>query len=327
MAGQGTALAFHEGGVANCGGCHVSHDSSGVSGIGLDPLLLKGPSPSDVCLSCHARATSSVFGSDPLSPPPERGAGNFVFLLEDNLNDDTDGATDPIPGDAAGHNLAAPGNGLSVDPRYAVAPGGTFLAADMGCTSCHDPHGNDNFRMLHSVGPVMGGLATFTWPAPQADGIGLLTEEAQDNHTAYRSGMSDWCGNCHGQYHDSGNPAFEHPSGETLDTTERDEYNLYDGPANPDGGFEATAYLAEVPFEDPGNTTTSTAGPSAAGQIMCLTCHRAHASSAPASGRWDFNVTLLQDDGVVSGSYPIPDPYASPDQGQLCRKCHETIPD
>ncbi len=56
---------------------------------------------------------------------------------------------------------------------------------------------------------------------------------------------------------------------------------------------------------------------------MCLSCHRAHASSAPAAGRWDFNVALLDEDGLVSGSYPIPNPYLDPDQGTLCSKCHE----
>jgi hypothetical protein len=56
---------------------------------------------------------------------------------------------------------------------------------------------------------------------------------------------------------------------------------------------------------------------------MCLTCHRAHASSAPDAGRWDFNVTLLHEDGDESGSYEIPDPYSSVNQRSLCNKCHK----
>jgi hypothetical protein len=55
---------------------------------------------------------------------------------------------------------------------------------------------------------------------------------------------------------------------------------------------------------------------------MCLTCHRAHASSAADAGRWDFQVTLLHEDGAESGSYQIPDPYASTNQRSLCNKCH-----
>jgi cytochrome c553 len=88
------------------------------------------------------------------------------------------------------------------------------------------------------------------------------------------------------------------------------------------GGVQATAYLAEVPFEDAANTTSSTAGPSATSQVSCITCHRAHATSAPDAGRWDFSVTLLHEDGVESGSYQIPDPYGDLNQRSLCNKCH-----
>jgi hypothetical protein len=53
-----------------------------------------------------------------------------------------------------------------------------------------------------------------------------------------------------------------------------------------------------------------------------MSCHRAHASSGPALGRWDFNVRYLSEDGAQSGSYPLPNPYPGPDQRQLCVKCH-----
>ena len=80
--------------------------------------------------------------------------------------------------------------------------------------------------------------------------------------------------------------------------------------------------FAAVPFEDVASTTTSTLGPSGGSRVMCLTCHRAHASSSPAAGRWDFRVGLLSQDGLVSGSFPIPDPFNSLNQGPLCSKCH-----
>lgn len=325
-----SVAAFHDGGVAECGGCHVLHNSR--DGRPVDPgpgnnyQLLQG-SASDVCLMCHARDAGAVLGSNPLVPPPEKGAGNFVFLLEDNLNDGPDGRSAPIPGAAAGHNLVAPAHGLAADFRHAVAPGGTFPSRELGCTSCHDPHGRAGFRMLHGPGPVQDGLALFTAPAPVAIGIDLLTgQEGRDDHTGYREGMSRWCGNCHGRFHDEGDPDFEHPVDETLDSDERDQYNRYDGDDNPRGGSQASAYLSEVPFEDAAADSGSRRGASLSSRIMCLSCHRAHASSAPAAGRWDFNVSRLADDGVVSGSWALPNPYG-PSQGSLCRKCHETVPD
>ena len=172
------------------------------------------------------------------------------------------------------------------------------------------------------MGPIQQGLFSFTNPAPDATGIGLGSEESNGNHTAYRSGVSEWCANCHGDYHDTGLSPLEHPSGEVLESGIRFQYETYDGDDVPGTGSPDTSYLAEVPFEDAAAQTSSTNGPSSISRLMCLTCHRAHASSAPAAGRWDFNVALLQDDGAGSLSYPIPSPYNSPTQGTLCTKCH-----
>ena len=53
-----------------------------------------------------------------------------------------------------------------------------------------------------------------------------------------------------------------------------------------------------------------------------MSCHRAHAASAPYALRWDPNVVHLSEDGMISGSWPLPDPYADPRQASLCNKCH-----
>ena len=322
----GNSYAFHDHGVAQCNGCHTMHNSE--DGVLVDPdspsgnpWLLKDATPSDVCLSCHGDHLGTVFGDDPLIPPPLKGAGNFVYLLEDNINDGHAGGANPILGYAAGHSIDAPSRGVGPDAIIPQSPGGNFPASILGCSSCHDPHGNASFRMLYGIGPVQDGQYTFNNPAPTGEGLSLhFGEEANNNHTAYQDGWSDWCGNCHGDFHDGGN--LIHESDEALGGTIATTYNLYDGTDNPTGGDQLTAYLAAVPFEDPGNTVGSTAGPTANGKVMCMTCHRAHAMSAPNAGRWDFNVTLLHEDGDESGSYEIPDPYASLNQRSLCNKCH-----
>lgn len=312
------ATAFHDDGVANCEGCHVTHAGSGT----IDGLL-NAESPSDVCLSCHATAQGSVLGVNPLLRPPQLGAGNFVFLLEDELNDTPGGLGAPIPGDAAGHNIVAPGHTMSADSRYPMSPGGSFPSSQLGCTSCHDPHGSAAFRLLYGTGPVQGGFANFAYSAPDAIGVGLRSgAESRSHHTAYRGGMSDWCANCHGRYHEQGISAFQHESNRALSNSYAQRYNEYNGDQDPLGGIETTAYLPDVPFEDRASHPSSTAGPRPASRVMCLSCHRAHATSAPAAGRWDFNVSLLEDDGMESGSYAIPSPYLGLGQGPLCAKCH-----
>lgn len=332
------AAAFHDAGVAHCNGCHTMHNSqgglsmasTGTPGQGVNPYLLMESTASDTCLQCHAGDGGGyhVFATDPLVPTDERGAGDFVFLTEDNVNDGHAGADHPILGESAGHSIVAPAFGLAVDSVLSTAPGGTFQSQNLGCASCHDPHGTEAFRLLYG-----NDRAGFNAPAPQAEGLRLFGggNEANDNHTAYMSGMSAWCGNCHGDFHNNA-AAFIHPSGVPLGEVAA-AYNAYNGTTdcvnNPGGtggapcgtGSQETAYLAAVPFEDPSATTGSTEGPSASSRVICLTCHRAHATSAPDAGRWDFSVTLLDEDGLESGSYVIPNPYDA-NQRSLCNKCH-----
>jgi hypothetical protein len=319
--------AFHDGGVAHCNGCHTMHNSQDGAPVDPDspngnPWLLNDASPSDVCIGCHDHLDQTL-GHDPLVPPTERGAGNFVYLLEDNLNDGHGGAANPISGDAAGHNLWAPGHSLAPDATLTTAPGGTFPASVLGCTSCHDPHGSTDFRFLYGSGRVVqDGVATFTADAPTAIGASIFGPGESDTyHTAYQGGMSAWCGNCHGDFHDN-NTQLVHPSGQAMGATIATTYSLYNGTSDLQGATPSESYLAAVPFEDPANAIGFTGAPSATSQVSCITCHRAHATSAPDAGRWDFSVTLLDEDGTTSLSYAIPNPYGDPNQRSLCNKCH-----
>jgi hypothetical protein len=318
-----SAGTVHGGGA--CHNCHTMHNSQdGLAVVAGSPGggLLKTQSASDLCLFCHADDHGTVLAADPLVPPAEIGAGNFTFLAENNINDAPDGLIAPIPGDHAGHSVVSNAYGLFPDPDFAVAPGGTFPSNELGCTSCHDPHLRGTYRLLRSTGPLVNGYI-FTFPAPQAAGILIRSgQELPGSSTAYQAGWSDWCANCHGYYHDNGGPGFEHPADKKLSGNEAMAYNDYDGPANPHGGSYATAYRPEVPIEDTARTTSSTAGATVSSRVTCMSCHRAHASSAPAALRWDPNVQFLQTDGTVSGSYPIPSPYPDPAQRGLCVKCH-----
>lgn len=204
------ALAFHDEGVAHCNGCHTMHNSqdnqsmnfnatgTGAGtpiGTGFTDLLLF-QNKSDVCLNCHAGINSyHVWADDVMNPGFEHGAGNFVWLEEDNINDAYSGGSgtctvlcgpdpvedvcgseveclDPagdgsipggtwtwgaqaIPGTSAGHSMASGIKGTVSDTILTTAPGGTFLSTDLNCASCHDPHGNTGFRMLYQTGQTM----------------------------------------------------------------------------------------------------------------------------------------------------------------------------
>lgn len=326
---------FHSGGVGSCGGCHLAHpDGSLAPPEGSTVPLLRIRNPTDLCLRCHAREAGNSWGNQLLVPGPLFGGGPFVFLTEDNLNDGADGTTNFIPGHAAGHSVVSEAYGLQPDPAHPVAPGGSYPSNKLHCVSCHDPHGTSGtFRLLYGLNSPEsdsdGYRFKFSTDPPAAMGVALDGDaESRSNHSAYREGISAWCGNCHGRYHQSGggSGSFSHPSDRTLNTPMTERYNAYRGTGFLDGdGTEA--YVPEVPVEHP-DMTTSFRGPILrSSRITCLTCHRAHASSAPAALRWDPNIATWADEGRRSGSYPIPNPFSMTSgdaQLGLCDKCHES---
>lgn len=206
--------------------------------------------------------------------------------------------------------------------------------------------------MLYGAGegPLVDGTRfLFGAPAPLARGNGVVTrsgvpaggDETDSRHTIYKSGLSEWCGNCHGPYHDEGPQGFAHPSGARLDAGRANQYNRYVSAEDPFGGNSASSYWGLVPFEavavdlagaDPAATS---AGPGADDRVMCLSCHRAHASPFRAAGRWDFDATLIADSHPATGDAgatagDVARKYYGyafvPTEGTLCRKCHGEVP-
>jgi len=325
-------------------GAAMNYDAAGTGpgsapGTGYRHLLFY-ENETDVCLDCHDGGGSyHIWSGDVLTPntaTANRGGGDFVFLEEDNINDAHAGGdlANWVGGYAAGHSVISAMKGTPVDPVLGTSPGGSYPADEMSCTSCHDPHGTAAYRILYQTGQsIPNALFTATIVA---DGINLFAgggaPETNGNHNAYKSGFSDWCGTCHADFHAAWGSEFIHPSGQLLTGDTDAKYDAYMGTtdclANGPGigtpcgsGDGSASYLATVPLEDPAATTDQITGTTANSRVACMTCHRAHATSAMDAGRWDFNITGLGEDGGESGSYAIPNPY---DAGQrsLCNKCH-----
>lgn len=367
--GHAAQKGFHLGGVAQCNGCHSIHNTpSGYQ------WLLEKNDPSSICLNCHAStggaSSPAVFSSDGSALTP---GGDFYWMTKSFSW--LDGQS---PDSNHGHNIVALDYNLLADPVNSTAPGGTYPSANLGCTSCHDPHGqvaggtalgnlpvskpgsyagntdsgaiNGNYRLLGDADYVTNGYS-FSSDAPiarQSQTDKYL--ETDLSHVDYGSGMSEWCGNCHAAMltnrHNSGSGTFMHPSGnsELLTPETVAMYNQYIRTGYLTGAA-ATAYLQFVPFER-GTTSmqqldpSSTMGPDVSSNVMCLSCHRAHASAFPDSGRWDFTATLLVDSHPAIGDVGATanDVYFSyygrdiaiefgVGQGQFCEKCHgATVP-
>lgn len=155
------AQAFHSGGTGECTACHSMH-SANASGN----RLLRQSDASSVCLRCHADAALSgpsghyvatPDGRMPSGTPPlqRTPGGDFGWLKKDYVFT-IRGVPTREEGSTHGHNIVAADFGFSADVFNANAPGGTFPAQELGCTSCHDPHGKYR-RLADGTVAVSGG--------------------------------------------------------------------------------------------------------------------------------------------------------------------------
>jgi hypothetical protein len=362
---SGAALAFHDGGVAYCAGCHTMHnsvDGAPIAGLVTNSNLLNENNPTEACLRCHANYGQFAGGNG-------WGAGGDFYWVTKTFQWDSHGIKTST-GDSHGHNVVDADRGLTADATLARAPGGGpsgFQSAYLSCTSCHDPHGNTNFRLLYGETVVAapgepdtprpnydGGGFNFTEAAPLAKGMSRYTNvtssrgeiESDTEHTVYKSGMSEWCANCHTTFHDDNATDFVHPVSEEMNGLAAN-YNNYVS-TSVHNGLAATAYSGLVPFEDIDADLETvdqynyTAGPTSDDQVMCLSCHRAHATPFKDATRWDMAADFLVDSHPSqSGTDPITgDPIFDTgatqsdidnmyygysftnDQRSLCNKCH-----
>lgn len=335
------AFALHSGGVAHCDACHTMHNSQDgalVTDAGGYEYLLRAANATDTCLSCHANYGQFYGGAG-------YGPGGDFYWLTKTFTWSAHGSPHESAGDSHGHNVISPANGIVADATLGAAPGGVFDSDFLTCTSCHDPHGNANFRLLYgsTLGPVYpGGRFSFTADAPLAAGnsrrtyVGGGGNETDAQHTVYKSGVSEWCANCHTNFHSDNTDDFVHDVSADLDDLAA-VYNAYVSTDDQTGGVQATAYWGLVPFEDIDvdlttvDTGAYTAGPASNDRVMCLSCHRSHASAFPDIGRWDFTEEFIIDshpqltDGNATQN-DIDNMYYDytfvTNQRSLCNKCH-----
>ncbi len=115
-------------------------------------------------------------------PPKQRTPGGDFGWLRKTYTFTVGGSPTIQKGRSHGHNIVAADNGYAADSHNAVAPAGTFPSTELGCTSCHDPHGKYRRKpddTITSTGaPIIaaGSFATNSTPGyaePPAAGTAL----------------------------------------------------------------------------------------------------------------------------------------------------------
>jgi hypothetical protein len=158
---SGMAYAFHSGGVAECTGCHSMHTPM----TGGSSLLIN-TDPSSTCLSCHSGPTQSSYHvltypapASGVAPANLSPGGDFAWLYK-NYTFTVRNSTTTENGQTHGHNVVAVDFGLISDPDVTQAPGGTFPSSQLGCPSCHNPHGKYRRIGIGTTGDTTYTIAT-----------------------------------------------------------------------------------------------------------------------------------------------------------------------
>ena len=152
-----------------CAGCHRAHTAKAE-------YLLKVAQP-QLCYSCHAdgggASTNVVSGVIMDTAQALRGGGFEKALIGSALATKDTGAVDPVTGRIATSNQTIPvlAAGVTTTSKHLIdgvtagtAYGNGTDASGAGksltleCGSCHDPHGNGNYRVLRPI-PVDSGYA------------------------------------------------------------------------------------------------------------------------------------------------------------------------
>lgn len=361
LAMGGNALAFHGGGVAHCDGCHSMHNSADNprAGGAMSNDLMKGSDASSTCLNCHNGAGGYHIAS--ANGANTNQGGDFFWLNTDYTYQVRAGVMGSSLGDNHGHNIVAADFGFAADATNVTAPGGSMNANTLGCTSCHDPHGqvnggtsngtaaisvsgsygaadpidgsiHGNYRLLGDAGYKQINVA-----APVATSNG-----SNGAYVNYGTGMTGWCLSCHGSFNDNANM---HPTNVAVPAV----YNSYKKTGDFTGTVD-TAFDALVPFErgitdgsDLAMAANSTVGVEDGNDVvMCLSCHRAHASAFDNALRWDgYTSEYIAESGIfktggtavdvmAAGAIPYYAGGVAVDvaatygeyQRSLCNKCH-----
>lgn len=139
------------------------------------------------------------------------------------------------------------------------------------------------------------------------------SEAATDVRVAYGRGISLWCSNCHTNMHTAAVGPSIHPADVALSSDVLLRYNAYVKTGDISGN-QATSYLSLVPFQM-GDTTNMatlknavslTAGPVSGDKVMCLSCHRAHASGWDSLMRSPQTTFMTVADSSGNPVYPNP---------------------
>ena len=257
--------------------------------------------------------------------------------------------------DATRSSYATGGTPADADPGQAGRrPSGAVLLANMlECTSCHNPHGGSNYRMLNNLintypvnvkawdnsateynegvgasetlrrgldGATGGAASKYTdsyerYYSGGANSLGVTISDAQAN-------MTSFCSACHTAYaSDVASTGLTAQSVTTYrHTTEKAvtgrpgcATGTCDDTTNPEDGASRLYSTPILRLASKDSTTFSNEYSS------CLTCHRAHGTTTAMSGSYSQSAAVATGGGVTAGKSSL----LFLDNRGVCQVCHQ----
>jgi len=353
-----------------CAACHRIHTGQN------DFLLKDAGTVEDFCYSCHGTGgpgsdlavQEGTFYGEATPGAPYGGkspsttlglrAGGFDFARI-NTTDPTGSSPRPTVGAGTPTATAVPqvigvlGTPQAVNSRHlidgttagtlwgngAIGSAGVGSSLALECTSCHDPHGNGNYRILRAVPQGSSGTVGAGTPTPTAipgfsiaDTYGKVYTTnnyfnmytggvAPPNPTPGASPVagvsilydtSKWCSQCHTRYLAR--------SGRTIP------------PASEASRADSGDPIYTFRHTSAGWGISSSTGNASYNNRACITCHAAHGSNSSMPGGASgttYSSTVPWPGGNVTPT-PIPGDaqrasMLKMDNRGMCRKCHTSV--
>jgi hypothetical protein len=350
------------------------------------PYLLQGSDQSSTCLNCHGSSGTTPSSYKVLSynvtVPVQRGpGGDFGWLRKSSTKGHSIVALDyGFSAETKKAGNIAPGGAYPVGSLHCSSchdPHGKYRKLESGAfaTTGAPIAGSGSYGADATTGEAVGAYRLLggmnylpksidTQPAlafsadpmsaaaPSAYNRGESTSDTVVNYGD--SGVGAWCAQCHGKMHMAETAINVHPNDQAVGSTIAGIYNDYVSSgimAIGGGGFSSLIPVAV----DNINQNSLLAGHFTQGadiaqsdRVMCLSCHRAHASGfdymlrfpivevmtiADESGNATYwkggtnppTVSLVSGltvDEMTAALYDRPAATFGPEQRTLCNKCH-----
>lgn len=329
-----------------CAGCHRIH-------TGQNEYLLKDAGTiEDFCFSCHGNGgpgsdlaaqegtfygettPGAPYGSKTASTTVGLRAGGFDTARIDTTDPSQSVSGAPTPTPVVTVTIGVLAVPEAVNSLHAIDVAGTMWgngaigtagagpSYTLECTTCHDPHGNGNYRILRSVPTGSGGAgyaipdtypkaaSDYTTsnyfnmyfggatPAPMPAGPSVTPAPGQ----SILVDTSSWCAQCHTRYLAR--------SGRTIP------------PASEASRADSGDAIFTYRHTSAGWGISSTSGNSSYNNRACITCHASHGSNSSMPGAYSSSVEWPDGSTVNPATDPQRASLLKMDNRGMCRKCH-----